>query len=153
INSRGTSNSNIDSVTDPSGVVLSIINNAQPTYFTSFDDVTLVLDSYNKDVEPFLSKSKFQIYAYFIPDWTHDDTFVPDLPVDAFSLLISEATSRAALKLRQQSDPKAERQSQKQERFMARKSWRAHTGFSTPDYGRQSRKYGYCREPTFRQDN
>jgi|ERR1700749_2898521 len=154
-NNRNTLDENVVVVTDPSGVTLNIAKNFSPTYWTSFDDVQIVLDSYDSSVEPFLMKAKFQIYAYIIPDWTMSDVFVPPLPVEAFPSLIEEAKSRCALALRQQADQKAEQESQRQRRFMARQDWKMHGGIRMPNYGRNPRHLETFprRDPTFRRDN
>ena len=47
IDVRDSTASNVQVVTDSTGIKLSIINNTAPTYFTSFDDETLVFDSFN----------------------------------------------------------------------------------------------------------
>jgi|ERR1700754_1103710 len=154
-NHRNTLDANVQTVTDPSGVPLNLATNFAPTYWTSFDDLQIVLDSYDIEVEDTLKKIKFQVYAYVIPDWTREDDFVPPLPLEVFPSLIEEAKSRAALKLRQQPDQKAEQESQRQRRFMARKDWKMAGGIKFPNWGRnpthlQSRQ---SRDPTFRRDH
>jgi hypothetical protein len=156
VNQRNTSDtSTVLVVNDPSGVTLNITTNCPPRYYTSFNDVQIVLDSFDKSVENFLTASKFQIYAYFMPSWSQEDTFIPNLPIEAFPQLIEEAKSRAAVKLRQQPDQKAEQEAQRQRRWMARKDWAIAGGIRFPNYGRYPRNMQYMphRDPTFRRDN
>lgn len=155
-NSRDNTSSIAQVITDPnSGVKLTILNNCGPTYYTSFDDVHLVFDSYDNEVDDTLQVSKIQVLAYIVPLWTHEDSFVPDLPDHAFTLLLEESKSRAALKVKQQPDQKAEQESARQRKSLARRDRRVGQGIKFPNYGRNpahlpSSQY---RDPTFRQDS
>jgi len=154
-NQRNTQSSNVQTIVDQSGVSINLTNNAAPQYYTSFDDSKIMLDSYDSSVEPYLKMDKFQAYAYFIPDWSHQDNAIPDLPLEAFPQLIEEAKSRTAVKLRQQPDQKAEQEAQRQRKYMARKDWAVAGGIRFPNYGRFPRNMQYMphRDPTFRRDN
>lgn len=133
-------NDNTISVTDFSGSTLRIYNNASPSYWTSFDDVHLVTDSYDADSENTHQKAKSQVLAYMVPTWNPIDTFVPDLPPDAFSALIEEAKSTAFLALKQMPNQKAEQKATRQQRWLSRKAWNLHGGVRYDNYGRKSRK-------------
>lgn len=135
-NVRNNDETTVDVIIDDSGIELLIRNDKAPEYFTSFDDVNLVFDSYDSAVDSTLQESKFQAQAYIVPTFTMSDSFEPDLPPDAFSLLQEEATSRAQYKLRQFQDVKAEQESTKQSRWLSRKAWRANGGIKYPSYGR-----------------
>lgn len=154
-NQRNTQSANVQVIIDQSGVSINLTNNAAPQYYTSFDDVKIILDSYNSSVEPYLTMNKFQAYGYFIPEWSHQDNAIPSLPLEAFPQLIEEAKSRAAVKLRQQPDQKAEQEAQRQRKYMARKDWTIAGGIRFPNYGRFPRNMQYMphRDPTFRRDN
>lgn len=130
----------IDVITDFSGSKLLIANNIAPTYWTSFDDQYIVTDSYNKEVEDTLQSSKTQCLAYINPSWTHTDSAVPNLPVEAFPALVEEAKSTAFLALKQVANQKAEQKASRQQRWLSRKAWSAHGGIQKDDYGRKSRK-------------
>ena len=136
-NSRNSDASNIDTVTDYSGVDLYIRNDAAPTYYTSFDDDNLVFDSYDSVVDSTLQASKTQCFGIRQPTWTNSDTFIPDLPSEAFSLLVAEAKSVAQFQVRQFQDVKAEQQAQRQRFRMSQQSWRAHKQDRYPNYGRR----------------
>lgn len=136
---RNSSNANVSTISDFSGVKLLIINDTAPTYWTSFDDQYVVTDSYDVAVDSTLQKSKTQCIAYIEPGWTLSDTFIPDLPTEAFIALLEESKSAASLKLKQAADQKAEQRSVKQQRWLSRKAWTAEGGTKFPDYGRKRR--------------
>lgn len=155
-NRRNSSAANTFVMTMPDSPVKLLIDNKNaPTYFTSFDDKSLIFDSWNSDIESTLQTSRIQVYAYVIPNWDHLDTGIPDLPIEAFPQLIEEAKSRCALKLRQQADQKAEQAAQSSKRWLARKDWTVAGGIKFYNYGRNRGGYGgpNHRDPTFRRDN
>jgi len=149
-NRRNNDESNIDVITDPTGVELLIKNDVAPTYYTSFDDDSLVFDSYDNSVDSTLQQSKVQAQAYVMPVWTHDDSFIPDLPAEAFTALLEESKSRAMLKLKQVQDIKAEQESTRQQRWLSRKAWRVGGGIQYPNYGRRGSN---SRDTTFTNGN
>lgn len=146
-NQQNSDLSEVDVIVDDSGVELLIRNDRAPSYYTSFDDETLVFNSYDSEVDDTLQNSKVQAQAYVMPDWQMTDTFVPDLPTEAFIALVEEAKSRAMVKLKQMEDPKAEQEAQRQHRWLSRNAWKVKGGIKRPDYGRGSRKMR--RDPTF----
>lgn len=134
LNNEGT---NVDTVVDASGIPFFVRNDVPPQYFTSFDDVSIVFDAYEKTVSPFLTDDRLQVIAYVLPTWESTNDFVPDLPAEAVPALLEEAKSRAMFRLKQMVDSKAEQESQKQQRWLSRSAWRAHGGIKYPDYGRK----------------
>lgn len=152
VNRRNNTDVNTRIVTDASGVKLMIMSNKAPEYFTSFDDNVLVFDSFDSTIESTLQASKVQARAYIIPTFEMEDDFIPDLPDEAFSALLEEAKSKAMFKLKQMQDVKAEQESGRQQRWLSRKSWRAHEKDIYPySYGRKNAK-GQRKDPTFRRD-
>lgn len=151
-NQRNSDADNIDVVLDPSGVKLLIQSDRAPSYYTSFDDNTLVFDSYDSAVDSTLQSAKTQARAYTIPSFELSNTFIPDLPLEAFSALIEEAKSKAQMKLKQFQDVKSEQEAGRQNRWLSRKAWRVKGGIRYPNYGRK-RRAPYRRDPTFRDEN
>lgn len=139
-NGRNSSNSDIDTITDPSGIKLFIINDARPLFWTTFNDETIVFDAYDSLVDTNLQESKFQCLGNVEPSWTHDDNFTPDLPAKAFPYLLAEAKSVAFNALMQVGNQKAEQQSRRQRVYLSREKWRTQGGMQFPDYGRRSKK-------------
>lgn len=140
-NKRNSDETNIDIIVDPTGVELLIRNDKAPDKFTSFNDKTLVFDSYDNIVDNTLQSSKTQARGFLMKTLViHDDT-IPDLPDEAFSALIAEATTRAQLKLRQVQDVSAANEASKQQRWLSKKARRIANFQRYPDYGRKSAKY------------
>jgi len=136
INAYNEFNDNVDKVQDSSGIDLFIMNDRAPTVYTSFDDRTLVFNAYNSNREANLESTFIQAMAYVMPHWIPADDHIPDLPEEAFTALLEEAKSRAALKLRQAPDQKAEQEAGRQQRWLARRARRVAGGIKFPDYGR-----------------
>ena len=140
VSSRASSESNIQTVTDDSGVKLLIRNDAAPQKWTSFDDEFLVFDNFDSGVDSTLQKTKTMCYGVTMPVFSLTDTYVPDIDDHLFPLLENEAKSQAFLDLKQQSNPKAEQRARKvltkhqyrEDRLGSEKRWIG------PDYGRRS---------------
>jgi len=139
-NTEDSTKSYVQTVTDPSGIELFVRNDRAPRYYTSFNDQDVVFDAFDNTVDTTLQESKIQAQAYIMPGWTMDGSFIPDLPDMAFISLIEEAKAKATFKLKQVADQKAEQESGRQRRWLARKSRRLAGGIKYPNYGRKSRK-------------
>src|SRR5690606_23061665 len=99
-----------------------IKTNQFPTYWTSFDDVYLVCDSYDASYDDTLKSSKTQALIVRNPDWITQDDFVPDLPAEAFAAFLAEAKSTAFVSLKQMMNEKVEAKAQRQQRWLSRKA-------------------------------
>lgn len=137
LNKRDSTASNVQTVTDASGSLLFVLNDAAPSYYTSFDDSVVIMDSFDSAVDTTLQASKVQAMGYTIPSLVLSDSSVIDLPKEAISLLIEEATSRAQFKVRQFEDAKSEQASQRLSRWSARNQWKIKGGIQYRDYGRK----------------
>lgn len=140
VSGRKSSADNVETIIDPTGTKILIFNDQAPSYWTSFDDTYLVTDAYDKAVDDTLKKSKTQAQAYMIPIWNRIDSFVPDLPAEAFPALLEEAKSTAFITLKQVANQKAEQKAKRQQSWLSRKAWRAAGGVRYDNYGRASRK-------------
>jgi len=137
LNLRDNTQPNVDIIIDDSGIELLILNDKAPAYYTSFDDSSLIFDAYDSSVDSTLQETKLQAQGYIIPEFQLVDTFIPDLPPDAFSLLYQETLSRVQLKAREFQDIKAEQEAVKQSRWMSRNAFRVSGGIRYPNYGRK----------------
>jgi hypothetical protein len=142
-NARHSDATNVLQVTDPSGVFLNILTDTAPTYYTSFDNENIVMDSYDIVVDTTnLQKSKSQCFGTIYPTWTHTDTATPDLPQQAFSYFLNEAKSACFLLVKQSQNAVAAVGASRQRHRMSQDNWRLfkQKGAGFPDFGRKSKK-------------
>lgn len=130
----------VDVVEDFSGIKFHIKNDRHPEYWTSFDDEYIIFNSYHDQLDDTLQETHSRASMFIEPGWTMDDTFIPDLPAEAFPALLAEAKSVAFARLKQSPDAKAEQQSKRQRNWLSRKAWRASGGIKLPTYARRSKK-------------
>lgn len=148
VNDIESSASNVFIMSEPSGLSLNIRTDKAPQYWTSFDDEFIVCDSYDSVVDTeHLMTAKTSCYGTKSPVWAHTDATVPDLPEEAFPVLIEEAKSTAFYVLRQVANEKAEQKATRQQRWLSRKAWRAKGGVRYPNYGRKKAFSGYEKNP------
>lgn len=140
LDARDSSADNVDVITDSTGIYLNIINNRAPTGYTSFDEKTIIFDSYDSGVETHLKTIKTQCYGKIYPTVVMDDDEYFDLPVEAFSYLLHETKSTASLKILEKADEKSEQESVTQRRRMSQEAWKLHNGITYPNYGRRGKK-------------
>lgn len=95
-------------VVDYGGVSMKIDNTTAPTYWTSFDDTYLVLDSFNSDVDSTLQQSKSQAFIQLESRFELTDDAIPDLPSRLFPTLLAKAKSWCFVNFKQVSNTKAE---------------------------------------------
>ena len=134
---RDSSASNVETITDSTGIKIYVYNDKAPQYFTSFDDDYLVFDSYDTLVDTTLQNSKTQCHGKRSVTFTMSDDFTPDMPVQMFSYLLNESKSVAFVTLKQMANPKAEQQSVTQKRRMSQEAWKLKNGITYPNYGRK----------------
>lgn len=126
---------NIDVMT-VSDIEFFIRNDAFPTYWTTFDQQSIIMDSYNSDEDAFLQQSKTTCFGEVTASWTHANSHYPDLPENLFSLLLSEAKSTCFLNFKQMPHPKEEQRARRQRIAIRKSKWKADGGIKTNNYGR-----------------
>src|SRR5882757_2284075 len=115
-------------------------NNATPRYCTILQNYYVLFDSYDKTVDSTLQTSKTQCFGQGTVEWRMEDSFIPNLDENQFSLLLNEAKSLAFLELKQMSHPKAEQEVKRQWGTIQRTKSLADvpTSFQQlPDFGRR----------------
>lgn len=147
--SRNTEADNVETINHNNQVYV-ILNDRAPEFFTSFDDSTLVFDSYDTSVDEILQASKTQVRAYITPAFEMTDDFIPDLPEEAFAFLIEEAKSKSAMKIAQKADQKSEQESKRQNQWLSRKAFRVAGGIQYERFGRGRSGTKWREEPTFK---
>lgn len=100
----------ISHIIDGETVTFLCTNNAAPQFYTTFDDKTILFDSYDAAVDTTgLIASKSLAYGRLEQAFTLSDGFVPFLDPDFQVLLLNEAKSLAHLELKQVEHTKAEK--------------------------------------------
>lgn len=101
---NNSSNTNITSVRAKSDDTMNILvrNDLEPTYWTSFDNEFITLDSYNNAEETTVSGTKSKTMAFMTPTWSVTNTFVPDLEERWFPTLLAEVKRVSHLYYKQQ---------------------------------------------------
>ena len=142
VNQRDNTQVNYDLVTDFDGAILTVRNDEQPTYFTSFDDKHIVMDAYDSDIESTLQGSNTQIALFMIPEWTVADGFIPDLPAEMFPLLLAEATTYTQARKDDVLLKKTEQTATRHQRHLSQTHGVVQSGVRYPNYGRTGSKSG-----------
>lgn len=84
-------------------------DNVSPTYWTSFDDRTIMFDSYDSDVDSTLMKTKSLGYGESALGFSMSDSFIPQLDEKQHALWLNEAKALAWAELKQAVHQRAER--------------------------------------------
>lgn len=135
-NSLKLSDASVDEVTDYSGVPLKIRTDSMPTYYTSFDNVNVVFDSYNLDVDSTLQQSKTQCYGVQRISWSSTDTFVPNLEPSLFQEYLAAVKNYCFENIRQMPSPTMRDIERKLSVFNKQRANKLQRAPLMPDYGR-----------------
>ena len=129
---------NVDTVYDVNGNTPLLIRNDQmPTYYTSFDDLHIVMDSYKRDTDQILAENKTQALGHKIPTFTISDSFTPDLDEVLFPYLIAESKSTCFSLFKSGVDQKIEQAARRQKSYMQSDMYRVKKENKRPYYGRR----------------
>lgn len=115
---------------------LVIFNDRMPTYYTSFDDLHIVMNAYNSAVESTLQASKTRAYGTVYPTFTVSDSFVPDLDDTMMPYLLAEAKSTCFSLFKSGSDPKVEQAARRLKSFVQNDMYRTKRPNVRNHYGR-----------------
>lgn len=137
---RRSENDNVLIVTNAESAHINIYTDRMPTFYTSFNETSIMLDSYHSDVDDRLRINKILAYGKLMPTVVMSDSLYFDLPANAYSLLLEESKSNAFLVLKQMANPKAEQRAVTQRRRMAQASWKIRNGITYPDFGRRGKR-------------
>jgi len=113
-NGRTESDSNTVAISDFAAGKLLVENDKHPDFWTTFDDLHIVCDSFDSAVDSTLQQSKTFCYGLTEPTWTHDDNFIPDMDSYKFTLLLEEAKSTCFINFKQVTNVKSERKARRQ---------------------------------------
>lgn len=118
-------------------------NDRGPTYYTSFDDNTMIFDAYDAEVDTTLQSIKTLGFGSYIVPFTETDAFIPGLQSHQFGLLLNEAKAIASVELRQTPNPKAEQAARRNWVFLGKNRRNTTDAPQTrpidflPDFGRR----------------
>jgi hypothetical protein len=124
-------------VTDVAGgTTLFIGNSTSPSYYTSFDDEHIVMDSYDAVVDTTLQNSKSRAFGYVYPTFTISDSFEPDLDDTMLPYMLAEAKSTCFSLFKSGSDPKIEQSARRLKSFVQNDMYKTKRANKRPYYGR-----------------
>lgn len=108
-----TEDTKYDTITDFTGVKLSICKTRAPCYFTSFDDKHLVFDAYNSNVETTMTQARCMCYGRIEPTFVLKDDFVIPLDSRATMAYLAEVISSCFVNIKQQGNSKEEQRARR----------------------------------------
>ena len=115
---------------------LVIFKDRMPTYYTSFDDLHIVMNAYDASVESILQASKTRAYGTVYPTFTIADSFTPDLDDTMLPYLLAEAKSTCFSLFKSGSDPKVEQAARRLKSFVQNDMYRTKRPNVRNHYGR-----------------
>lgn len=141
VHARNTDDTNVIEVSTLEGITLFIKDNADPLYWTSFDDELIVFDAYDSVVDTTMQNSKSMAIVTKDPSWTLSDSFVPGdsegMPNKFYPLLLAESKRVCHLYFKQQDSSIDAKRSLRGIARMRNESWRAHDPRKTKNFGRR----------------
>lgn len=115
---------------------LVIFKDRMPTYYTSFDDLHIVMNAYDAAVEAILQASKTRAYGTVYPTFTIADSFTPDLDDTMLPYLLAEAKSTCFSLFKSGSDPKVEQAARRLKSYVQNDMYRTKRPNVRNHYGR-----------------
>jgi len=115
---------------------LTVYNDRMPSFYTSFDDYHIVMDSYNSAVESTLQASKTRAFGTVYPTFTISDSFTPDLDDSLLPYLLAEAKSTCFSLFKSGTDPKIEQAARRLKSHVQNDMFRTKRGNTRNFYGR-----------------
>lgn len=85
-----------------------------PEFYTILSDEIILFDSFRLDLDNTLVKNKTMAYGILIPTFSLEDTFIPDLDDNLFSLLKQESKAQAFGEIKQSQNATAEKKARRQ---------------------------------------
>lgn len=119
------------------GTNLRIRSDKNPEYYTTFDDNTIIMDSYDSSIESTLQESKVRAWGWTIPIFSITDSYVPDIDASMFPYLTAEATSAAFEWLKGSGSSKAEQYARRTRARVHNDMHRVNKPNKRPNYGRR----------------
>jgi len=128
-------------------IPLYIYNNQTPSYFTTFDNETIILDSWYQSEESTVQGSKSIVRASTIPVFLVDpetaeevadiDTYIIPLEVTVYPLYLSELTAACSMMLNGAQAIEEERRRNRSISRLRQKAFRTDVNIKRNDFGRR----------------
>lgn len=140
VQGRNSTDANITAIANDDGVLINVITDAPPTWWTSFDEENITFDAYDATVGTGNLIADSVIIADIVPviDFT-DPAATLKVPERMETLIYNEALSTCAIRLRQSVDPKAERIAARQHRAMREQEHITNKDTKEINHGRSTR--------------
>lgn len=94
----------------PGNYVFYYKTDRQPNYCCILSNYNIIFDSYDSTQDSTLQASKSMAWGRVIPEFLMEDSFIPNLDDEQFTLLLNEAKALAYFELKQSVHPKAEQE-------------------------------------------
>ena len=108
-----------------------------PSYYTSFDDEYIIMNSYDSSVDSTLQASKTRAFGSVYPTFSQTDSFEPDLDNTMLPLLLAEAKSTCFSLFKGGSDPQVEQAARRLKSYVQNDMYKTIRPNKRPQYGRK----------------
>ena len=124
-------------VVDYKDIPLYIYNNQAPSYFTTFDNELLIMDSWYQTIESTVQGSKSVVRASTIPTFQVDDDYTIPLEVTVYPLYLAELTAACSVMLNGTQAVEEERRRNRGISRLRQKAFRTDVDIKKNDFGRR----------------
>ena len=114
---------------------LFVANDTDPSYYTSFNDNHIIMNSYDVSVEAHLAANKTRAFCSIYPTFSQTDSFAIDLDQTLMPLLLAEAKSACMSLFKGGSDPKIEQSARRLKSYVQNDQYKTRLA-SRNQYGR-----------------
>ena len=114
---------------------LFVANDTDPSYYTSFNDNHIIMNSYDVSVEAHLAANKTRAFCSIYPTFSQTDSFAIDLDQTLMPLLLAEAKSTCMSFFKGGSDPKVEQSARRLKSYVQNDQYKSNQS-ARNNYGR-----------------
>lgn len=119
------------------GTTMYVRNDADPSYWTTFDNKNIIFDSYDSAKDSTIQESKLRGFGAYYPEFRMEDGFTPRLHGMYFPLLLNESKATAFSLLKGYVDPKVEQMARRQRYSIQNDKYVDDRNTHWNDYGRR----------------
>tara|TARA_B100000073_G_scaffold143475_1_gene118060 strand:+ start:103 stop:825 length:723 start_codon:yes stop_codon:yes gene_type:complete len=110
-------------------------NDTDPSYYTSFNDNHIIMNSYDVSVEAHLASNKTRAFCSIYPTFSQTDSFAIDLDQTLMPLLLAESKSTCMSLFKGGSDPKVEQSARRLKSYVQNDQYKSNQS-ARNNYGR-----------------